>query len=158
MQIVFSALVAAANAGIIAAPYAGAYAGLPYAGYAGAYTAPMTHWGLPAGSYKAGNSKINPGRVAGPIAPAHGDFVATPKGARPLSLEGFSEDINQDGFVDPIGKVVAYAAPAIGATPAVTYAASPAIAAAPAVAAAPTVTYATAPGIAAAPVAAAGVY
>ena len=43
MQIVFSALVAAANAGIIAAPYAGAYAGLPYAGYAGAYAAPLAY-------------------------------------------------------------------------------------------------------------------
>merc|ERR1719219_2267267 len=47
--IVFSALVAAANAGIIAAPYAGAYAGLPYAGYAGAlpyagaYAAPLAY-------------------------------------------------------------------------------------------------------------------
>merc|ERR1719429_717513 len=53
--------------------------------------------------------------VAAPLTPAYGDAVATPRGLRPLSLEGFSEDLNQDGFVDPI-------APAV-ATPAVTYAA-----------------------------------
>ena len=60
------------------------------------------------------------GVVAGPVAPAYGDAVATPRGLRPLSLEGFSEDLNQDGFVDPIAQAVA--------APAVTYAAAPAIA------------------------------
>ena len=77
------------------------------------------------------------GVVAGPVAPAYGDAVATPRGLRPLSLEGFSEDLNQDGFVDPIAQAVA--------APAVTYAAAPAIAAAPLAAA----TYAAAPAIAA---------
>merc|ERR1712168_127671 len=54
----------------------------------------------------------------GPIHPAHGDLVATKRGFRPLSLEGFSEDDDQDGFVDPIGQVapVVYAhAPALAA-------------------------------------------
>ena len=35
-----------------------------------------------------------------------GDLVATPNGYRSLALEGFSEDLNQDGFVDPIGQAV----------------------------------------------------
>merc|ERR1712165_179548 len=48
----------------------------------------------------------------GPIHPAHGDLVATVRGFRPVSLEGFSEDDNQDGFVDPVGQV-AYALPAV---------------------------------------------
>ena len=53
-----------------------------------------------------------------------------------IALEGYSEDDNQDGFVDPIGQVapVAYAAPVVHAAPAVTYAA-------------PAVTYAHAPAI-----------
>nr|XP_040569055.1 uncharacterized protein LOC121118541 [Lepeophtheirus salmonis] len=43
-------------------------------------------------------------RVSGPIHPVIGHgLVATAKGFRPLALEGFSEDVNQDGFVDPIG-------------------------------------------------------
>merc|ERR1711973_718463 len=49
---------------------------------------------------------------SGPIHPAHGDLVATVRGFRPVSLEGFSEDDNQDGFVDPVGQV-AYALPAV---------------------------------------------
>merc|ERR1712177_154658 len=43
---------------------------------------------------------------AGPLTPAFGDAVQTPKGLRSLALEGFSEDLNQDGFVDPIGQAV----------------------------------------------------
>merc|ERR1711988_999780 len=52
---------------------------------------------------------------AGPLTPLVGDAVATPRGYRPLSLEGFSEDVNQDGFVDPIAPAapVVYAAPAV---------------------------------------------
>merc|ERR1712051_58166 len=53
---------------------------------------------------------------AGPLTPLVGDAVATPRGYRPLSLEGFSEDLNQDGFVDPIAPaapVVHYAAPVV---------------------------------------------
>merc|ERR1712184_199829 len=47
---------------------------------------------------------INQGAASGPLTPAIGDLVATPKGYRSLALEGFSEDLNQDGFVDPIGQ------------------------------------------------------
>merc|ERR1712141_780792 len=56
------------------------------------------------------------GAAAGPLTPLVGDAVATPRGYRPLSLEGFSEDLNQDGFVDPIAPaapVVHYAAPVV---------------------------------------------
>merc|ERR1711953_1492868 len=45
-----------------------------------------------------------------------GDAVATPKGFRSLALEGFSEDLNQDGFVDPI--VPAAPAPVVVPAPA----------------------------------------
>ena len=63
---------------------------------------------------------INAGARAGPLTPAVGDLVATPRGPRPASLEGFSEDINQDGFVDPVAQVapiapVAVAAPVVAA-------------------------------------------
>ena len=45
---------------------------------------------------------INKGFASGPLTPAVGDLVATPNGYRSFALEGFSEDLNQDGFVDPI--------------------------------------------------------
>merc|ERR1711990_908714 len=76
---------------------------------------------------------VNSGVPAGPLTPAVGDLVATPKGYRSFALEGFSEDLNQDGFVDPIGQAVPVvqhvAAPVINyaAAPAVTYAAAPAV-------------------------------
>merc|ERR1712027_208471 len=67
---------------------------------------------------------INQGAASGPVHQAVGDLVATPNGFRSLSLEGFSEDLNQDGFVDPIGQVapvVQYAAPVVqAAAPVVT--------------------------------------
>merc|ERR1719392_576186 len=53
-----------------------------------------------------GKPYINSGAASGPLTPAVGDLVATPKGYRSLALEGFSEDLNQDGFVDPIGQAV----------------------------------------------------
>merc|ERR1712012_441938 len=60
---------------------------------------------------------INQGSAAGPLTPAVGDLVATPNGYRSLALGGFSEDLNQDGFVDPIGQAVpvvhAVAAPVV---------------------------------------------
>merc|ERR1712027_201852 len=65
---------------------------------------------------------INQGAASGPVHQAVGDLVATPNGFRSLSLEGFSEDLNQDGFVDPIGQVapvVQYAAPVVQAAPVV---------------------------------------
>jgi len=51
-------------------------------------------------------NQVNSGLPAGPLTPAFGDAVQTPKGLRSLALEGFSEDLNQDGFVDPIGQAV----------------------------------------------------
>merc|ERR1739844_747153 len=98
---------------------------------------------------------LQSGLPAGPLTPAWGDLVATPRGARPLHLEGFSEDVNQDGFVDPIGQAaVAVAAPAV-------YAHAPAVYTVPAVKPvevkpvevkpveikAPVVTYAAAPAV-----------
>ena len=83
----------------------------------------------PFGGFTTAYSNINPGPVAGPLTPAYGDSVATPKGLRSLSLEGFSEDLNQDGFVDPMAPAVAAPAVTYVATPAVTYAAAPALAA-----------------------------
>merc|ERR1712213_111381 len=68
---------------------------------------------------------LQSGLPAGPLTPAWGDGVLTPRGVRPLHLEGFSEDVNQDGFVDPIGAAVA---PVAVAAPAVHYAAAPALA------------------------------
>merc|ERR1712025_836109 len=70
---------------------------------------------------------INQGSAAGPLTPAVGDLVATPNGYRSLALEGFSEDLNQDGFVDPIGQAVAVAAVKTVAAPAVKTVAVPAV-------------------------------
>merc|ERR1712176_884818 len=71
---------------------------------------------------------INTGAASGPLTPAVGDLVATPNGYRSLALEGFSEDLNQDGFVDPIGQAVpvvhTVAAPAVAAVKAVVPAAT----------------------------------
>merc|ERR1711970_676030 len=53
-----------------------------------------------------GNAEYMGGVPVGPLTPAFGDAVQTPKGLRSLALEGFSEDLNQDGFVDPIGQAV----------------------------------------------------
>merc|ERR1739844_774670 len=90
---------------------------------------------------------LQSGLPAGPLTPAWGNGVLTPRGVRPINLEGFSEDVNQDGFVDLIGHAVApvvnYALPAVKPVevkvekvepveikaPVVTYAAAPALAA-----------------------------
>merc|ERR1712114_16867 len=91
---------------------------------------------------------INQGSASGPLTPAVGDLVATPKGYKSIALEGFSEDLNQDGFVDPTGQAVA---PVAVKAAEVKTVAAPAVAtyafAAPAVhtVAAPAVTYAAAP-------------
>merc|ERR1712038_1531009 len=45
---------------------------------------------------------FGPGIRSGPLTPVYGDLVQTPRGLVPLSLEGFSEDVDQDGFVDPV--------------------------------------------------------
>merc|ERR1719356_245303 len=80
---------------------------------------------------------INTGAASGPLTPAVGDLVATPNGYRSLALEGFSEDLNQDGFVDPIGQAV----PVVHAVtaPVVQTVAAPAVAAVKAVVPAATV-------------------
>merc|ERR1712205_111877 len=59
---------------------------------------------------------LTSGPAAGPVHAAVGGLVATKRGYRPIALEGYSEDDNQDGFVDPIGQVapVVYAAPYYG--------------------------------------------
>merc|ERR1711963_941480 len=62
------------------------------------------------------NAYLTSGGAAGPVHAAVGPLVATKRGFRDINLEGFSEDDDQDGFVDPIGQVapVAYAhAPAL---------------------------------------------
>merc|ERR1712012_1510343 len=48
---------------------------------------------------------LTSGSAAGPLHPAVGGLVATKRGYRPIALEGYPEDDNQDGFVDPIGQV-----------------------------------------------------
>eukprot|EP00095_Tigriopus_kingsejongensis_P000635 maker-scaffold275_size226830-snap-gene-1.21 protein:Tk00635 transcript:maker-scaffold275_size226830-snap-gene-1.21-mRNA-1 annotation:"ribosome binding protein 1 homolog 180kda" len=45
---------------------------------------------------------VNEGPQVGPLTPAFGDLVLTPRGYASLELEGFSEDLDQDGFVDPV--------------------------------------------------------
>ena len=104
----------------------------------------------------AAPTHVNEGVPVGPLTPAFGDAVQTPKGLRSLALEGFSEDRNQDGFVDPIGQavvpVVQYAAAPV--QHAVQYAAAPVHQAVQyasyvpqQVAPAPAVTYAAAPAV-----------
>merc|ERR1711936_340435 len=86
------------------------------------------------------------GAASGPLTPAVGDLVATPKGYRSLALEGFSEDLDQDGFVDPIGQAVQVVHAPLVAAPALTYAAvKPVEAKSVEVKAVPAVTYNLAP-------------
>merc|ERR1712114_140887 len=82
---------------------------------------------------------INSCSASGPLTPLVGDLVATNRGYASLSLEGFSEDVNEDGFVDPIAHaapVVAVAAPVahhVVAAPAVAEVKTVEVKAAPAV-------------------------
>merc|ERR1711915_615442 len=91
---------------------------------------------------------INSGSASGPLTPLVGDLVATNRGYASLSLEGFSEDVNEDGFVDPIAHaapVVAVAAPVahhVVAAPAVAEVKTVEVKAAPAVVPAATYAYA----------------
>merc|ERR1712037_28898 len=71
----------------------------------------------------APTTHVNSGVPVGPLTPAFGDAVQTPKGLRSLALEGFSEDLNQDGFVDPIGQAVV-AAPVAYTVPHLVFAAN----------------------------------
>merc|ERR1711923_260177 len=93
------------------APYAYPYFYRPY--YASGYAGP-----LPGASYQSVHRlhkrEADP-QVAGPLTAAFGDLVSTERGLRPISLEGFSEDLNEDGFVDPIGQAVPVAAPLVAA-------------------------------------------
>merc|ERR1719445_2631343 len=60
---------------------------------------------------------VNQGPQSGPLTPAYGDLVQTPRGLASIALEGFSEDLDQDGYVDPVVQAalpVAVAAPAVG--------------------------------------------
>merc|ERR1719369_513356 len=86
---------------------------------------------------------VNQGPQLGPLTPAFGDLVQTPRGLASISLEGFSEDLNQDGFVDPIGQAAV--------APAAVSVAAPVVAAAPVAAAAPVL--ATTHAVAASPIA-----
>merc|ERR1712037_590563 len=45
---------------------------------------------------------VNEGPQIGPLTPLVGGLIQTPKGFRSIDLEGFSEDLNEDGFVDPV--------------------------------------------------------
>lgn len=95
------------------------------------------------------NALLTSGAASGPVHPATGPLVATKRGWRDINLEGYSEDDNQDGFVDPIGQVapVVYAAPAVHhAAPVVHYqAAAPVVKTVAAPVVAPVVTYAHQP-------------
>merc|ERR1712214_111222 len=85
---------------------------------------------------------INQGAASGPLTPAIGDLVATPKGYKSLALEGFSEDLNQDGFVDPIGQAVVpvvHHAPVVAAPAVAAYSVKAPVVAATKVVAAPAV-------------------
>merc|ERR1719219_2111325 len=50
---------------------------------------------------------VNQGPQTGPLTPAYGDLVQTPRGLASIALEGFSEDLDQDGFVDPVVQATA---------------------------------------------------
>merc|ERR1712045_1011428 len=83
---------------------------------------------------------INQGAASGPLTPAIGDLVATPEGYKSLALEGFSEDLNRDGFVDPIGQAVVPVvqhAPVVAAPAVAAYSVKAPVVAATAVAAYP---------------------
>merc|ERR1719211_468538 len=98
---------------------------------------------------------VNDGPVAGPLTAAFGDLVATERGLRPISLEGFSEDLNEDGFVDPIAQAVPVAAPLAPTTFAAPAPLAPTTFAAPApLAASPLATFAAPAPIAPTPFAA----
>merc|ERR1711894_216587 len=45
---------------------------------------------------------VNEGPQTGPLTPLVGGLIQTPKGFRSIDLEGFSEDLDEDGFVDPV--------------------------------------------------------
>merc|ERR1711971_1535521 len=95
------------------APYSYPYFYRPY--YASGYAGP-----LPGASYQSVHRLHKreaeaDAQFAGPLTAAFGDLVSTERGLRPISPEGFSQVVNQDGFVDPIGQAVPVAAPLVAA-------------------------------------------
>merc|ERR1712172_424636 len=58
---------------------------------------------------------VNEGPQTGPLTPLVGGLIQTPKGFRSIDLEGFSEDLSEDGFVDPV--VPAVPAPIVAPAP-----------------------------------------
>merc|ERR1712038_950119 len=64
---------------------------------------------------QVGLKTVVEGPQTGPLTPLVGNLVQTPKGLRPIDLEGFSEDLDQDGFVDPV--VPAAPAPIVAPAP-----------------------------------------
>merc|ERR1739844_790349 len=58
---------------------------------------------------------VNERPQIGPLTPLVGGLIQTPKGFRSIDLEGFSEDLNEDGFVDPV--VPAVPAPIVAPAP-----------------------------------------
>ena len=61
-------------------------------------------------------ANITTSESAGPLTGVHaGNLVETPRGLRPLDLEGFSEDLDEDGQVDPLVSVQSVTAPAAAA-------------------------------------------
>merc|ERR1712061_746520 len=67
----------------------------------------------------APTTHVNSGLPAGPLTPAFGDAVQTPKGLRSLALEGFSEDLSQAVVAAPVAYTVPHlvAAPNVGVAP-----------------------------------------
>merc|ERR1712072_889572 len=131
------------------APYSYPYFYRPY--YASGYAGP-----LPGASYQSVHrlhkreAEADP-QVAGPLTAAFGDLVATERGLRPISLEGFSEDVNQDRFVDPIAQAVPVAAP-LFTSPVVRTVPAPVAPIAPATFAAPAFPFGVASPVVQAPV------
>ena len=64
---------------------------------------------------QVGLKTVVEGPQTGPLTALIGNLVQTPKGLRPIDLEGFSEDLDQDGFVDPV--VPAAPAPIVAPAP-----------------------------------------
>ena len=66
---------------------------------------------------------------AGPLTGVHaGNLVETPRGLRPLDLEGFSEDLDEDGQVDPLVSVQSAYLPPLKSVQSVTAPAAAAVA------------------------------
>merc|ERR1711974_372283 len=67
---------------------------------------------------QVGLKTVVEGPQTGPLTALIGNLMQTPKGLRPIDLEGFSEDLDQDGFVDPVVPAVPAPLPAPISVPA----------------------------------------